>query len=149
MLTDKFLQPPSYFAMKKHCRKTWNSSHSLYFCMVFLIKGQIPKSAGSVRPLVGGAGMENLHTQGGKRWVRGTGCDTVTVGRGQDLMTLTCLRARCSHRNRSTILSRAWPPLLSDLGKEGFFTELLIVTLGDLLSLFTLGISWLSVHLWF
>lgn len=59
--------------------------------------------------------------------------------RGWDLVPLKCLPALCSYRNHSTILSGVWPPLLSALGKQFLFIELLIVTLEDLLPLPHLG----------
>lgn len=65
--------------------------------------------------------MKNLPLKVESDGLMGRAVTQLQYSRGQDLMTLKCLPAPCSHRNHSTILSRAWPPLLSDLGKRGVF----------------------------
>lgn len=43
MLADKSFQTPLCVDLRKHCRKAWDSSHSLYFCIMFTTKGHPSK----------------------------------------------------------------------------------------------------------
>lgn len=65
--------------------------------------------------------MKNLHAWVESDGPMGRAGTWLQYSRGQDSTTLKCLPALCSHRNDSTILSRAWPPLLTDWGKRFFF----------------------------